>query len=126
MGQFPLWRLIIHDWTKFLPIEYGVYRRRFTGKQYSEEKWEKAKWHHFLSNPHHYQYWIKNGIPTPMPDIFIREMVIDWMAASRGYQGGWNIQEWLNDNYKFIVLHPTSLEKLKVILISQGFKWPEI
>ncbi|MFA6158228.1 MAG: DUF5662 family protein [Candidatus Paceibacterota bacterium] len=121
----PFWRLVVHDWTKFLPVEYGVYRRKCTGGRYFKDEWEKAKWHHYLSNPHHYQYWIKDGVPDPMPDVFVREMVADWMAAGRSYEGSWEIQGWLAENYKKFNLHPSTLERLKVILSSQGLAWPE-
>lgn len=124
VGNFPLWRLIIHDWTKFLPIEYNVYKRRFTGRSYTEDEWKKAWWHHIHFNPHHYQYWLIKSEPIPIPDVFIREMVIDWMGAGKEYEGTWNIQPWLNANYHKMIIHPSSLEKLKVVLESQGFRWP--
>jgi hypothetical protein len=123
--KFPLWRLLIHDWTKFLPIEFVTYRKRFTGKPYSKEAWKEAKQHHYQHNPHHYQYWIRDEIPTPMPDIYITEMVIDWMAAGRSYQGSWNIQAWLRENHTYIVVHEETKQKLKPLLQTLGFTWPE-
>lgn len=125
VGGFPLWRLIIHDWTKFLPVEFGVYRRRFTGKAYSKEEWDRAWAHHTSSNPHHYQYWICEGVPQPMPEIYAKEMAIDWMAAARGYHGSWDIQDWLDREHEKMPLHPETIERLKPILRSQGFRWPE-
>src|ERR1700733_15229894 len=125
MGGFPLWRLLIHDWSKFLPSEYTVYRRRFTGRSYTKEEWKKAWLHHIHFNPHHHEHWVLNGKPLPMPDIFIKEMVIDWMGAGRSYQGIWNIQRWLDKDYRKMILHPETLKKLKPVLESRGFKWPE-
>jgi hypothetical protein len=124
VGGVPLWRLLIHDWTKFLPSEYCVYRRRFSGKPYSREDWAKAKRLHYSRHPHHYQYWIKDGIPSPMPDVFVREMIIDWMAAQRGYHGDWNIQGYLDSEHHKIRLHAETLTKLIPILRSHGLKWP--
>jgi len=123
-GNFPIWRLLIHDWSKFLPSEYRTYKNRFTGKGYTQEDWKKAWLHHIHFNPHHYQHWMLSGEPLPMPDVFIKEMVIDWIGAGREYEGSWNIQEWVDKNYRKLSIHPDSLEKLKSILKSQGFKWP--
>ncbi len=124
-GHLPLWRLLMHDWTKFLPVEFVVYRQKFTGKLYKEETWQKAKAHHYSHNPHHYQYWIRDGKTVPMPETYITEMVIDWMAAGASYTGSKDIQPWLNENHKYIQLHEDTKEKLKQVLISFGFTWPE-
>jgi hypothetical protein len=29
--RVPLWQLLVHDWTKFTPMEWGPYVRRFYG-----------------------------------------------------------------------------------------------
>ena len=124
IGGFPIWRLLIHDWSKFLPSEYSVYKKRFTSKEYTEEEWEKAWLHHIHFNPHHHEHWMIKGQAIRMPDVFVKEMVIDWHGAGRGYQGSWDIQPWIDANYQKIVLHPESLEKLKSALKSRGLKWP--
>jgi hypothetical protein len=125
VGNIPLWRLLIHDWTKFLPVEFWVYRKRFTGKKYSEHEWVEAKNHHKLSNPHHWEYWISNSVPIPMPEVFVREMVADWMAAGRSYKGSWDIQPWLKRNSYRIKIHEKTLLRVNEILRSVGFKWPD-
>ena len=80
----PLWRLLIHDWSKLTPIEWVAYREYFYGKapyiwnedygcgvQYivlgeeAERKWREkvdrdflyAWLHHQHRNKHHWQYW---------------------------------------------------------------------
>jgi len=97
----PLWRLLIHDWTKFLPCELPHYQRQFFGKADSPYKYIKCWLHHQNSNPHHWEYWIprtgynKCKVPYPdnspiaMPDWAVREMVADWLGASRAYEGHW-------------------------------------
>ena len=97
----PIWRLMIHDWTKFLPSELPHYQRQFFGK--ADDPWGFIScWlHHQNHNPHHWEYWIPrtghnrglppfpDGEPVPMPEWAIREMVADWMGASRVYEGKW-------------------------------------
>ncbi|TLX16969.1 DUF5662 family protein [Rhizobium sp. MHM7A] len=97
----PIWRLVIHDWTKFTPSELPHYANRFYGEEYGLEvdhlKFALAWNHHHKSNPHHAEFWIPTtthmlsllpaGVPLPMPEPVIREMVADWLAASTSYTG---------------------------------------
>lgn len=59
----PLLNLILHDWTKFLPVEWGSYARAFY--QPDGKGWYKpdpaffVAWnHHQKHNRHHWQYWL--------------------------------------------------------------------
>lgn len=97
----PLWCLIIHDWTKFLPCELPHYQRQFFGKADDPEGFMRCWLHHQNSHAHHWEYWIPrtghnrctppypDNEPIPMPDWAVREMVADWMGASRAYEGRW-------------------------------------
>jgi hypothetical protein len=92
----PIWRLVVHDWTKFTPAELPHYANRFYGEEYGLEidhlKFALAWNHHHKTNPHHSEFWIPTtahmlsplpaGLPLPMPEPVIREMVADWLAAS--------------------------------------------
>lgn len=69
---------------------------------------------------------MRDGKPNPMPDIYITEMVIDWMAAGRSYQGSWDIQAWLRENHTYIMVHEETKQKLKPLLQTLGFTWPEV
>lgn len=46
--------------------------------------------------------------PLEMPRKYAREMVADWMGASRGYTGSWDMEKWLDKNWPRISenLHP--------------------
>lgn len=103
----PLWRLIIHDWSKFTPAEWGPYANRFFGGRSGVEDKEadpnefKLAWlHHVHNNPHHWEHWILRGKDSgrehvfDMPEKIAREMVADWMGAGRAINGSWNIEEW--------------------------------
>lgn len=55
-----------------------------------------------------------------MPETYVREMVADWMGASRLYTGDWNISDWLAENLPRMKLHPNTLGKVVSILYLQG------
>lgn len=126
--KVPLWRLIIHDWTKFTPAELPHYARQFYGSKDDPTGWRRAWLHHQNHNPHHWEYWItrsdagglKAGEPCDMPDIFIREMVADWFAASRAYNGSYPGSlaswSWWQANRDRIVLSPATRTKLVTLL----------
>src|SRR5688572_29402107 len=79
----PLWRLLIHDWSKLTPAEWRPYvrtfygrtpgpvelRHRFHGRPNDERNladwkadraaaFDKAWLHHQHRNPHHWQHWL--------------------------------------------------------------------
>jgi hypothetical protein len=111
----PLWRLIIHDWTKFTPAEWGPYARRFfDAKNSNPEEFDRAWTHHWHNNPHHWQHWVTSShIPMPMPDHFIREMVADWMGTGRVNSGEWEVDQWYSKNRDTIKLHPATRERVE-------------
>lgn len=106
----PLWRLLVHDLSKFLPSEAPHYGRQYYGPKDRREQFQRA-WHlHQRRNPHHWEYWVSadNYLPLEMPEWAVREMVADWMAATRVTQGRWPAAEdwpWLEKNWLRIQLH---------------------
>lgn len=54
----PLWRLIIHDWSKFTPSELPHYQRQFFGDKDDPLGFAAAWLHHQNHNPHHWEYWL--------------------------------------------------------------------
>jgi hypothetical protein len=128
-----LWRLLKHDWSKFLPSEWVPYVWYFYGdrEQFAEnERWFKATgisvgpwlheversfdlaWlHHQRRNDHHWQFWVlRNDDGTTralqMTDATRREMLADWMGAGRAITGRWETAEWYAKNREKIMLHP--------------------
>jgi hypothetical protein len=100
----PLWRALIHDWTKFTPAEWGPYVLKFAGGRRqlapAEEARFAAAWlHHWTNNPHHWQYWARSApddgarATRPMPETYVREMVADWYGAGMA-QGKPDIYGW--------------------------------
>jgi hypothetical protein len=124
----PLWRLIIHDWSKLTPTEWFPYVERFFGNQGDQSQteidaYDRAWSHHVHKNPHHWNHWLVvpttgNHVISPlkMPEKFVREMVADWMGANRVQTGGWNVHQWYNNNKYRIVLHNETRALVEEIL----------
>jgi len=99
--RVPLWRLVIHDYSKFSKAEWTPYANRFFGteeeKTLNPSEFHQAWLHHLHNNPHHWEHWItptRPDDPLRMPDNFVREMVADWLGAGRGITGKWDLTEW--------------------------------
>jgi hypothetical protein len=89
---------LVHDLSKFSPIEFleGVKYYQGTSSPINACKkkngWSKAWMHHKGRNRHHYEYWIDNldkgtGTPLEMPIKYAIEMICDFLAAGRAYNG---------------------------------------
>lgn len=107
----PLWRLVIHDWSKLTPAEWTPYVRSFYGSQTPEVRaaFDCAWLHHQHRNPHHWQHWLLREDDgdtkvLPMPSKLAREMVADWMGAGRAITGRWGAAEWYAQNAHRIVI----------------------
>jgi hypothetical protein len=123
----PIWRLVIHDWSKFMPCEWFPYVEYFYGEKarLQKEEWDDciywslaqkyydafdAAWlHHQHANPHHWQHWMLRNDDgrqklVLMPDHFVREMVADWMGAGRAITGKWEAAQWYQKNRDIIQL----------------------
>lgn len=136
----PLWRLLIHDWSKFTPTEFGRYARwHFSGRK-NRQEWAIAWHHHLRQNTHHQEYYLLGwygedksfyagiGEPIadflvvlPMPESCVREMVADMLAASRVYTGKWDIASWLNANGPKMLLHKDTLDLVNDIMIEMNY-----
>lgn len=111
-----------HDKSKFSEEEFFAYAQFFQGTTKNKEEFDKAWLHHIHYNPHHWQYWmIPAGQVLEMPEYCIREMVADWLGASKAYTGSWNMTEWLEKNLSKIVLHPKSFSYLWECLSILGY-----
>lgn len=116
--------LWLHDLSKFSAIESIPYSfHDFSKNEFSPEM--KIAWvHHKCHNEHHPEYWLnpsKSGKldPVPMSDIYIVEMVADWIGAGRTY--GNEIDNWLPDNLHKFLWHEETTTKVGEILEWLGF-----
>lgn len=140
----PLWQLIIHDWTKFLPSEWTPYVHYFYRKDLQEAEMRQGMsdygvleaapygvfiedrfnmaWNlHQKRNKHHWQYWVLMNDdgpvwPMPIPDRYMREMVADWCGAGRAITGKWDVRTWYDKNKDKIQIRNKELVE---ILITQ-------
>nr|WP_250807888.1 DUF5662 family protein [Neorhizobium tomejilense] len=126
----PIWRLLIHDWTKFTPAELPAYAARFYGDTYDDLEFAQSWNHHHKANPHHWEYWIPltthmlspvpAGKPLPMPEWAVREMVADWMGAEKSYGGPSprSLAEfsWYHKERPLMVLHDDTAAILDMVL----------
>ena len=135
----PIWRLILHDWTKFLPSEWSPYVNHFygdkppnldgeTGYNHQFDAGKLAfniAWnHHQKRNDHHWQYWVMNfddgGTEVlPMPTVCRSEMLADWRGAGRA-QGKPDTRAWYRVNRDNMLLHPETRHFIDTMLHWMG------
>ena len=135
----PLWRLIIHDLSKFSWQELPNYGRQFFGDRSDPEGFIRTWIHHQNRNDHHWEYWVPrtghnrctppfpDGEPVRMPLGAAREMVADWFGASRAYEGTWPDNTnwpWLRDHWNNIKtrIHPETEQVLISALLAAGIE----
>jgi len=124
------WRGLVHDWTKFLPDEFGPHSDFFFGdwryedsttvtftgtdiittEDIKREELDKSWLRHQHRSGHHWQRyisWDDNGNMTihPMPDAYRKEMLADWLGAHYS-QGKPDIHTWYKKHGPHIKLHP--------------------
>lgn len=105
--------IINHDKSKLDPIEFEPYAKHFypvAGESITDQdnrKYELAWLHHMNHNPHHPGYWVMHDVENnkavitiyDMDDIYIIEMLCDWLAMGHYY--GTSIQSyWESDGNK--------------------------
>lgn len=91
-----------HDQSKFEDIEFDAYRNWFypcDGEERDKDLFDEAWEHHYLNNPHHPQYWVRENYIEDMPPIYIAEMLIDWQAMKIKF-GGNNYEYYLQERDK--------------------------
>lgn len=118
------WQGFWHDMSKFSPTEFFESVKYYTGTRSpidvcKERNGYSSAWlHHKGRNPHHYEYWQDNfdkgGEPLPMPDKYIKEMLCDYLAAGRAYNGkDYTFRDeynwWLQKRSKPLAMHPKQL-----------------
>lgn len=114
--------LEIHDKSKFDDNEFHYYAARFFPVKNTNPESENNKknfqigWlHHVHNNAHHPAHWalVDNGdvIILDMPDIYIIEMLCDWMAMSK-YYNSTTLEYWKSESAQLLPM--SNYTKLKV------------
>jgi hypothetical protein len=139
LGGIPWWRAILHDVSKFRPVEFWPYNRYLAGDRSDPAGLARALLHHWNANPHHYQYWldrpdhsehyrqmfaqsglVQDGV-FEMPETYAREMVADWLGATRVHTGSWDMSDFLKANLPLMKLHPRTRQYVISILKELGY-----
>lgn len=92
------WQGIVHDMSKFSPVEFIESVKYFQGGKSSpipvakrEQGYSLAWQHHKGRNPHHYEYWTDNyddgTTCIKMPFKYVLELIADYLAAGKTYNG---------------------------------------
>lgn len=91
------WQGIKHDLSKFSLVEFKESIKFYNEKEspINEAKrvqgYSLAWQHHKGRNPHHYEYWVDNvdkgGIAIKMPFKYVIELICDYLAAGKTYNG---------------------------------------
>jgi hypothetical protein len=123
------WRCIFHDWTKLFWDEWNPYVAYFYGIKYHPDSkvmqnrqyafdtaWNK----HQKRNKHHWQYWLLTEdsgrvIPLEMPWEDVKEMVADWIGASKA-SGDSHIFSWYHKNQSKMLIHINTQHTVELIL----------
>lgn len=125
---------IMHDWSKYSPVEFINSVRNFQGGKKSPNFGEKAtkgyssSWlHHKGRNRHHFEYWIDftlnpdEGLQgMPMPTRYVLEMFCDRIAASKNYNRKYYDDSfplaYYEKNKSHYILHKDTKELLERLL----------
>ena len=137
-------RGILHDMSKFYPVEFFAYADYFYGKHrektYNTEtgQWEDnlqadmvkdnfdIAWsHHKYRNPHHWEYWVQTNpiygeVIVAMDDTSIKEMVADWVGAGLAITGKKDVKTWYEKNYGSMKMHPDTKVKVRKLIEEVG------
>jgi hypothetical protein len=118
------WRLLIHDWTKLLPIQLNGYVDYHKNNAIVTESTYRAIHDHFRRESHHWNHHVvmlDNGdlskeysvVCLPMKDQDIREMVADWAAAGLTKKGRYDLPGYYAKKKHAILLHAETREKVE-------------
>lgn len=132
---------IMHDWSKYNPVEFFVGVKYYQDGKRSPNFGEKedheysSAWlHHKGRNRHHFEYWIDYGLDPskglagmPMPTRYVIELFCDRIAASKNYNrdtydDSYPLQYYMK-NRDHYVIHPDTkalVEKLLNMLADEG------
>lgn len=111
------WRGLMHDLSKYSPIEFWEGVKYFNGGHSpitdckKSEGYSKAWLHHRGRNKHHADYWVDLGATEKTPIIpykYAAEMICDKLAAGIIYKGkdweqGYELEYWQNESKKALI-----------------------
>lgn len=128
-GEYDTLRFQIfkHDISKFGAEEFYGYRQNFFPKKEEEpdhKKFQKAWKHHYMNNPHHWNYYVEDGTAKAMNKLDIAEMLLDWIAMSMEFKN--SPITWYNQNKQNINLEKNTrnLVEASLAILSTSRLYP--
>jgi len=134
----PLWRAVIHDWSKFTPAEWSPYVHSFYNPDGTKRRvrdttgaydpnsislnFSYAWNHHEKNNPHHWGYWVVTSgdygktEALPMPETYVREMIADWAGAGQAITGKVDPAGWYAKNGEKFLMHSVTRTLVESLL----------
>lgn len=120
------YNLICHDKSKFSTDEFWPYAMRFfpinsvnPKSKDIEDGFQLAWLHHVHNNPHHPAHWtlVEDGEIKifDMPDIYIIEMLCDWMAMSK-YFNSTTLEYWQSESAQKLPMSPNTRAKVNTFM----------
>lgn len=103
---------LTHDLSKLSGSEFIPYANYFYKDDPTKEdklRFRMAWRHHYLNNPHHWQYWTTRtveNIPVDMPEKHVKEMLVDWDAMGLKFNDS-AAEYYLDNKDKIIVTENT-------------------
>lgn len=110
---------LMHDMSKFHPSEFMAYVRFFEEQGAAKHKgftvheiadkrimdeFNRARDLHKHRNPHHWEYWVHNGMVEDIPEEIAIEMVCDWKSVARVLRHTGDALPWYIDQKDNILL----------------------
>ena len=122
------YRLVKHDWTKFLPSEWVAYVEYFYGLSQDKTGFDRAWLHHIHFNDHHWQHWILNNDDgstnvLAMSEVSAREMVADWYGAGYAINGRDDLVQWFKANKDKMVVESSTLDFVEELISAYETRW---
>lgn len=126
------WQGITHDMSKFSPTEFFT-NVKYTEKGISPITIQKNEigfsipWqHHKGHNPHHYEFWMdrfdEGGYVCRMPFKYTVEMLCDYLAANKAYNGKnatYSSQyDWWQKQRSIRKMHPDNIQFLDCLFMA--------
>lgn len=128
----PFYMLLINDFSKLSIAEFGPYARKlYKQKDYDNyytqteinDEYKEAQRIHYTTNKHHWDYYVdESGEVTEMSENCVKEMLAGFFAASRTYNGHWDISGWLQESLSKMILHPNTRKNLYELLKQSGYE----
>lgn len=134
------WQGFWHDMSKFSPTEFNESIRFYSGTRSPIDAAKEAQgyslaWqNHKGRNRHHYEYWQDNfdkgTTHLKMPDKYVKEMICDYLAAGKAYNGNkftlaGEYQWWLNKRETCKAMCLDNKVVVQTVLEHMNSRWPD-